>query len=157
MVCMYGDHRAGTAVSWWFESEQEYTTPQECATPPYPAVPTEFQVDVIINDAMLLAPVIYNMCTDINSSHVFLCNNLYRIRRVLVHHRFRIRLTIRVQCALHHKNDINLKFCRDSTHSGVAHSWGVMYSWSEFGYSMRCCHVVCGDDAYCAHCPCSSV
>ena len=99
--------------------------PQECATPTYPAVPTEFQVDVIIYDAMLLAPMIYNMCTGVNVSHVFLCNNLYRIRWALVHHRFRIRLIIRVQCALHHRNDVNLKFCWDSTHSRVAHSWGL--------------------------------
>ena len=56
--------------------------PQECATPTYPAVPTEFQVDVIINDAILLAPVIYNMCTGVNASHVFLFNNLYRIDRL---------------------------------------------------------------------------
>ena len=81
-----------------------------------------FQVDVIIYDPMLLAPVIYNMCTGVNASHVFLSNNLYRIRRASVHHTFRIRLIIRLQCALHHKNDVNLKFCRDSTHSRVAHS-----------------------------------
>ena len=99
--------------------------PQECATPTYPAVPTEFQVDVIIYDAMLLAPVIYNMCTGVNASHVFLCNNSNRIRWDSVHHTFRIRLIIRVQCASHHKNDVNLKFCRDSTHSRVAHSGGL--------------------------------
>ena len=46
----------------------------------YPAIPTEFQFDVIIYDAMLLAPVIYNMCTGVNASHVFLCDDLYRIR-----------------------------------------------------------------------------
>ena len=56
--------------------------PPECATPTYPAVPTEFQVDVIIYDAMLLAPVIYNMCTGVKASHVFLCNNLNRIDRL---------------------------------------------------------------------------
>ena len=56
--------------------------PPECATPTYPVVPTEFQVDVIIYDAMLLGAVIYNMCTGVNASHVFLCNNLYRIDRL---------------------------------------------------------------------------
>ena len=68
--------------------------------PCWPAVPTEFQVDVIIYDAMLLAPVIYNMRTGVNASHIFLCNNLYRIRWALVHHRFRIRLIIRVHCII---------------------------------------------------------
>ena len=76
---------------------------------------------------MLLAPVIYNMCTGVDASHVFLWNNLCGIRRALVHHRFRIRVIIRVQCALHHffLNDVNLKFCRDRTHSPIAHSWGL--------------------------------
>ena len=106
--------------------DQEYITPQSVQLPhTLPAVPTEFQVDVIIYDAMLLAPVIYNMCTGVNASHVFLCNNLYRIRLASVNHRFRIRLIIRVQCALHHQNDVNLKLCRDSTHSRVAHSGGL--------------------------------
>ena len=49
--------------------------------------------------------------------------SLYRIDRLrstTSHdmYRFRIRLIIRVQCALHHQNDVNLKFCRDSTHTG---------------------------------------
>ena len=111
---------------------QEYITPHECATPTYPAVSTEFQVDVIIiYDAMLLAPVIHSMCTGVSASHALLWNNLYRIRWALVHHRFRVHLIIRVQCALHHKNEVNVKFCRDSTHSRVSHSWGggVIYSW----------------------------
>ena len=85
---------------------QENIIPQECATPTYAAGQTEFQVDVIMHDAMLLAPVIYNMCTGVNASHVFLCNNLYRIRWASVPHTFRIRLIILLQCALHHKNDI---------------------------------------------------
>ena len=69
--------------------------------------------------------------------NVFLCNDLYRIRWALVYHRFRIRLTIRVQCALHHKNDVNLKFCRDTTHSRVAHSWGLCTL--GFGHALRHC------------------
>ena len=113
-----------------FTSYQEYITPQSVQLPHTLLSRQNFKLTSLFMTQCSLHQW-FTTCVRVSTHHTFFfAIILVQDRSASVNHRFWIRLIIRVQCALHHQNDVNLKFCRDSTHSGVAHSWGVMYSWS---------------------------